>query len=439
MPTPNHGYIKLNSATGNDTTASGCGVNNVSGFGAMWNSSSTTINLMGGSNSGMTVGDVLWIDAGGGQRQFFEIAALPSSQTITTVEQTTNSRQGVSFAVGGTRQTLNGIESLLTYPFASGLTAFELEDNQTAQWNTSSVPSGSYFAFKSDSVTARRAITHTGGNSFFLPPGGRYCCENLIFIPGFASGMTLTEYNTAANGLGGSTTINAFGCNIGSTSSSYDSIANVSPLASTSLKLHCTNCAVFDSPIKLKTSVYANNSFFYSTGEIFTPYNQGWMASISDFHNCIFDTVRFTGILIASAMQDMLDSVTITNSVLTGGLFFNNYFGGVFASTDVAQRWTNNVMVDLTTGLSLPSNMSRTKYFNVAAQINDTYKPEQLASQPFVNVGTQDFNLAASGQGAIDLRDVFGTTHLNTQLYDYRYLLDQLPSGGGNVILIEDN
>lgn len=441
---PNKGYIKLNNSTGSDTTASGCGVNNVNGFGAMWSQASTTINFMQpNSTANMTVGDILWIDAGTGDRQFFEIAAIPSGNAVTTVESTSNSGfSGVAFAVGGTRQTLNGIESTLNYPLENGFIGFELEDNQTVQWNTTLMNTGHRYVFKSSDPNTRRSITHAGGNSYLFPPGARVSAESIIFVPGFSTGMTLGAYNTASGALGGDCQLDFHNCIVGGfVGNSYDYVFNGPGTATGFGRVNASRSLFAQSPFKSKNYVFANNCYFYNTDTLFDDPNSQW-GQDAQFYHCILD-VKFYSNTGSTSVALAMNQTKLVDCVVKGGQFFaqNWYAFQSLGDYEFAKMHTGNTFVDMAAGPDFPKNVANTNYFNLGSgnNINDTEHPAALASQPFVNTGSQDFNLATSGQGAIDLRDSRGTTFGSTQFYDYRYILDQLPSGGGNVFVIEES
>jgi len=434
---PNKGFIRLNTPAGNDTTASGCGVNNVSGFGAAWSSGSNTIQFMSGSTSGMTVGDILWLDAGLGDRQFFEIDTIVGSQSLTTVEQTTNSQMGRNYAVGGVRETLNGVESLLTYPLQNGATAFELETNQTVQWNTTSWGNSVYYFISSDPI-AKRSITHSGGVSYFFGSQAKAVCHNLIFIPAFPSGMSLSTHNTSNASLQSQIYLN--NCNVGvPNGNSYDYLDNAPNASLGPVNYFASRTQFYNTPVRWKTNMTAYKCLFYNpTGTYYTDPLTAF-TNRHLFTNCIFDISRFVSGKTVT-QQELLNDVKFVDCVLTGsGNAFNPWWGsgGTNTDYDFCREFDGNITYEVT-NFRWPKLPFNTKDFGSISGVSDTLYPIQLPTDPFVDGANTDFNLNTS-QGGIDLRDLYAANLSNTTVNQYRYLLDQLPSGGGNVIVIEDN
>ncbi len=435
---PNKGYIRLNTPAGNDSTASGCGVNNVSGFGATWSQASNTIQFMGGGTSGMTVGDILWLDAGLGDRQFFEIDTITGSQSLTTVEQTTNSQMGVDYAVGGVRETLNGVESLLTYPLQNGVTAFELETNQTVQWNTTTW-SGNCYAFVSSDPLAKRSITHAGGLSYFFGSQAEAICQNIIFIPGFSSGMSLSTHNSNSAQR---TKIYLNNCNVGvAAGNTYDYLDDAGNTAIGPTDYFTVRTAFYDVPVRWKTNMYATKCLFSRPSSSYYSDPLGGFTGEYHFTECLFDVRQIIGGAISATQQEVFDAMKFIDCVVSANTNgFQPLFGAVLSDTDYdfSREFLGNVAYDAGTGVTWPKHGSNTKYFGTNTGVTETFLPVALPTDPFVDAANANFNLNTS-QGGLDLRDSYAATLSNTAVYQYRSLLDQLPSGGGNVIVIEDN
>jgi len=441
MPIPNNGYIKLNNTTGSSTTASGCGASNLYGSNnAMFSSGSNTIQVSGGG--GISPGDVLWVDANassGGStnyREFFEVVS-ESGGYVTTVEQTTNSAMGVSWAVGGTRRTLGDVENLLSNPLQNGATSFELETDQLVYWQTNQVATGSTFAFKSDDELVKRKIT-IYGNDFFKPGSINYC-ENILFKPYNPTGITLGGVNGAFGGYGGDCIISCYRCDIGELNgNTFDAVWGGSFGGDGILR--CNQTLVYQSPFgTLCGEVDASNSMFYqATGYLFSTAGQLWTAD-ARFHSCVLAVPSYCSYITNPSY--LCEKTRIEDCVLRGGVNGTDYWGAALTQggDDTFQSFTNNVLVDFpANSISYGNNMSRTKYYNMALAPTATEFPTLLPGDPFVAGVTLDFNLNNNTAGD-QLRDQSGDTLINTLIYPYRYLLDQLPSGGGNVILIEDN
>lgn len=128
--------ITFNSGTGSDTTASGSGGTNKSGSAAATTASSASVTITDAAMDLSTIlldgSAVLWVSAGS-NRQFSRIINITGSVgswTVTTQDKYNNTASGQTWAIGGTRATIDNTNSrrLFNNDFRSGWTV-TLGDN----------------------------------------------------------------------------------------------------------------------------------------------------------------------------------------------------------------------------------------------------------------------------------------------------------------------
>lgn len=155
------GPILFNSSTGSDTAASGLGPTTaVSGTGGATDGT-TTVDLSADSPdlSGVSAGDLLWIDASSG-RQFSIIASVDDeADTVTCDDAFSNTEGSLNWGIGGKRATFDDADSRTLFG-SSGMKAGWIVETETDQ-----AVSSTAIAFTGDGTTtdAKRVRGASGG------------------------------------------------------------------------------------------------------------------------------------------------------------------------------------------------------------------------------------------------------------------------------------
>lgn len=153
MTAPN-GAIIFNNATGSDTAASGLGpATALSGAGASLNATST-VDLSANTPdlSGVTAGDLLWVDTSSG-RQFSIIASVnDGADTVTCDDAFAVTESGRNWGIGGKRKTIENADSrLILSQDGKSDWSVEFEDDQTV--NTTITVGAAFASIQGDGTT----------------------------------------------------------------------------------------------------------------------------------------------------------------------------------------------------------------------------------------------------------------------------------------------
>ncbi len=130
MTAPN-GPLLFNSSTGSDTAASGLGpASALSGAGASTTAASAVVT--GITTTGVTAGDMLWVDSTSGRR-FSIIASVDSGTQVTCDDVFDNTEASRAWGIGGKRRSLAGsCQSLDSAGLDfDGLEVIQFEDGYT--------------------------------------------------------------------------------------------------------------------------------------------------------------------------------------------------------------------------------------------------------------------------------------------------------------------
>lgn len=179
--------ILINSATGSDTAASGCGPSTaITGSNAATNATGLIVTLAGADLSGVTPDMVIYMNNAtpNACRYFGKITAVDNiAKTVTVSDAYPANLTGKTFAIGGKRATINGTGSSNLWG-TSANAAGDCMPGWTARMESGHVESGSQ-------ITCRRAGNLTDG---------------YITVEGESGASVRPVYTTNGNGISYATT-----------------------------------------------------------------------------------------------------------------------------------------------------------------------------------------------------------------------------------------
>jgi hypothetical protein len=398
MTTPN-GPIVFNSTDGSDTAASGLGPSvALTGNGASTTGSSAVVT--GISTTGVTAGDLLWVQSSSG-RQFSIIASVDSSTQVTCDDVFANTESGRTWAIGGKRATWDNADSRQSFTDSQGWT-FETETDQTLTSHIACPPlSGTHTIQGANN--ALRTITQTADDDNFRGNIN----NNSIMIFRHLKLENSNASKTNAYGLGMRRRFYCFDCVFGDPVNQlkHGQVRRGDYPNFTMERCIIQNCtdAGLDWGyyiVVLKSCLFRNNAT-YGFKMSQTPH------TIVD---CIFENNGTSGILVnigaprnihilgcifygnaSHGMDKVAASYFSEGSLVRGCIFANN--GGYAVNANVTGDWVfdGNVYYNNTLGISNQSHVPGP---------NDI----TLSSDPFVDAANGDFNLNTSNAGGRTLR-----------------------------------
>ena len=399
MTAPN-GSIVFNTSTGSDTQASGLGpATAVYGTGASTTGASAVVT--GIDTTGVTAGDLLWVDSSSG-RQFSIIASVDSSTQVTCDSNYDNTETGRTWAIGGKRATFDGSEQLFqtTYNPATHL-EITMETDQTVTIDLCGVGAiGCYRYIKSDNRSVRRKISYSGGTYLFK--GGNFWLYDLE--------LEATDPNTNQSIAFASTTstnqacsIKAYNCIFGNATNPWYTFGtqNARPVYLQTFGCKFQNFVWYVfyalSSIMCHECVFANNSsYVYSTSTSTTAPGGG------TFVKCIFNN-NVEGFYSRWGWSGIMLNCIAHNSGTTQPFFH---------LTQANQGYTygpfeRNIFVNCSLAVNSSADFYArgNVYYNCGwSGFNNEIDPIVLTADPFVNAANGDFNINTSNGGGAALR-----------------------------------
>ncbi len=401
MTAPN-GPILFNNSTGSDTAASGLGAANVYGTGASTTSASAVVT--GITTTGVTAGDLLWVQASSG-RQFSIIATVDSSTQVTCDDVFANTESGRTWAIGGKRATFDDASSRRI--FNSDAVSHSVIETETDQSLTSTInrPHGTVypFIFLRGSGTSPKTLTATGNFSLFAQGQSNYMVVyNLKFVG--------SVNNSSAAISGGLTSV--IKCRFG------DDGANTNFRIAVQSSVYAGSIQVRDSTMYgqgasvadgygVRSTYYASkgvqayNCFikdFYYGGEsrdkpflmrdcIVSNATIGMKGRVGAMtpYNCIFNSISSHAIEHSSTTLEKWWPLNQVETYIWGRNIFSNIGGDVFHGANI------------TTGLTeteLGFHEGLTCYlYNASGFTGITFPSVTLTADPFVSAANGNFNL----------------------------------------------
>ena len=192
MTTPN-GAIVFNASSGSDTAASGLGPATAqTGSGA---STDGTAVVTGIATTGVSAGDLLWVQTASG-RQFSIIASVDSSTQV-TCDDTFALGSGQTWAIGGKRATFDNSDSRQLFQDVKPAMIIETESDQSVTsmisiLNVSGSDSLGSITLRGDSAATKRVFDCSALDSCIGGNGdwSRWRFENLKFTNSYPSTKT---------------------------------------------------------------------------------------------------------------------------------------------------------------------------------------------------------------------------------------------------------
>ena len=427
MTAPN-GPILFNNSTGvgSDTTASGLGAANVYGTGASTTSASAVVT--GITTTGVTAGDLLWVQSSSG-RQFSIIATVDSSTQVTCDDVFANTESGRTWAIGGKRATWGDASSLSVFSDAKPGWVIETETDQSIS-SAIIIPTTvmgdplNQVVIKGSDASSKKVITQTSNNVLFN------CSGQYISYRDMEVRYSHGTKNRAAF---------IFGQN------RVRSIVNVNATHPTDYFQHfairggqAPSVAIISCHIEnLDYGInFADGSVSVVACLIRNITNEGVRHTVNadEFNllnsivsGCGSDGVRcdraarmcFGNIFHSNGGDGFNGGSATSANVIMDNLFTDNAgFGLVLSTATQHQLADRNAFYNNTSG-----NRS-----NVAAGTNDI----TLTADPFVDAANGDFNLNANAGGGATLRANNYALNTDTSVYPFRqYVSDDFDSGAG--------
>lgn len=397
MTTPN-GAIVFDATYGSDTQASGLGPAT-----ALYGSGATTDGtavVTGISTTGVTAGDLLWVQTSSG-RQFSIIASVDSGTQV-TCDDTLSVGLGQTWAIGGKRASFNNSDSrrlLFAYSGSGDYKAGFVIETETDQTLTGSIGgnqgvSNGYWTVQG-SAGSRKKITITTNQRIFYYAGNAngLKVKNLIFA---CSASSPTEHAFVTRGstvfenceFGDGTNNHASGC--------------VSDNFSDTLFRNC----IFRTPKGIRNGNYS-------------------ATAVVD--KCVFESST-KGIDLYGA-----SSAFIQNSIFKGctdGIYVSSYPG-------LGLAISNCIFSGCTTGVNATSSMAVTcednAFHNCTTNITNMADSGtvSLTADPFTDSAAGDYSLNTDAGGGALLRDSQATVG-STSIRPFRWLYTAAASSGSS-------
>ena len=397
MTTPN-GAIVFDATYGSDTQASGLGPAT-----ALYGSGATTDGtavVTGISTTGVTAGDLLWVQTSSG-RQFSIIASVDSSTQV-TCDDTLSVGLGQTWAIGGKRASFNNSDSrrlLFAYSGSGDYKAGFVIETETDQTLTGSIGgnqgvSNGYWTIQG-SAGSRKKITITTNQRIFYYAGNAngLKVKNLIFA---CSASSPTEHAFVTRGstvfenceFGDGTNNHASGC--------------ISDNFSDTLFRNC----IFRTPKGIGNGNYS-------------------ATAVVD--KCVFESST-KGIDLYGA-----SSAFIQNSIFKGctdGIYVSSYPG-------LGLAISNCIFSGCTTGVNATSSMAVTcednAFHNCTTNITNMADSGtvSLTADPFTDSAAGDYSLNTDAGGGALLRDSQATVG-STSIRPFRWLYTAAASSGSS-------
>ena len=220
MTTPN-GNVIFNANTGSDSLASGLGPATAV-YGSSASIASASAVVTGISTTGVTAGDLLWVQSSTG-RQFSIIASVDSSTQVTCDNNFEVTETGRNWAIGGKRATLDNVDSQRLFTTTDGSFAFwaELETDQTV-----ASPLGAYTVTSKIRSSDNSHRTITFDSSSLSPPSNFFIRSSTVLLHKIKI-ICLDPTGVVFQGrFSGGTNVRMFDCIIGDPSYPTDIISN---------------------------------------------------------------------------------------------------------------------------------------------------------------------------------------------------------------------
>lgn len=401
--------IRFNSSTGSDTAASGVGpATAVTGNGASTTASSAVVT--GISTTGVTAGDLLWVQSSSG-RQFSVIASVDSSTQVTCDDTFTNTESGRGWAIGGKRATLAGSSVLYDQSGSNGDAKaghiLELDSGYTETLNSTinlRVPnSGSQGLIVRGALDAetKPILTFTHAGTGFLALGSYQLIQNLEL-----KNSSATKTNCRAVSI--SNYVNRTHLDLLDIHDQTDFWQHgFYALVSGNTGATISRCSIGNCSGNGVLTHVCNNDVYVYRCKLFNCTGGGFRNAYS---NRIFITNNlFYGNGSYGAFVD-----AGTGSI-TGNIFHNNGTDSIKSDTTSSLHFAGNIVSSTTNGINVVPSLAyqNSNIFDLNAFYNCTNNTVNieattgsitLTADPFVSASTGDFNLNADAGGGAVLR-----------------------------------
>lgn len=411
----------LNATTGSDTQASGLGPSTAV-YGSTASVTAGDNEVTGIDTTGITAGDVIWLDVATSTDRHFNIVQSVDSGTSLSCDYNWDSSEYITnWACGGKRATLTEYGSLLEHPMADEYT-LQLETD--AVYNNSSDTGGGtdFRNIVSDDPDTRRTISVA--STYFLR-GGKFRLRHLAIEATGAGNQYIFQNNLTV----GAVQCRATDVIFSDDTNEFYAINDGDLLYDRLLDLDADSC-VFNSfsqgVFEDRVQVHITNSVFRGGSQVAL----GQVNWVQEFVNCIFDKApKITPVSPDSVTNNLLIRRCIFNRC---GSLFTNMFPQ--SSSAIFSDFSGNIVVSCFFGANSCTGGDGNFAHNTTMPSTFT-NTTTLANDPLVDGANNDANIDDSTAGNI-LRAINISAGSN-ELYPYRnFVTDNF--GGGSVIVIED-
>lgn len=410
MTAPN-GPIIFNSSTGSDTAASGLGpATAVSGTGASLNATSTvTLSADSPDLSGVSAGDLLWVDTSSG-RQFSIIASVDDgADTVTCDDAFAVTESGRNWGIGGKRATWDNADSRTIFGSAGAKSGWIIE-TETDQTLTSAITISwgiSSYVLIRGLTGAKRIITQTANAAHFTESAQAITVRNLEFHNTNAS-KTNAKVITVTGGSGH--LITAIDCVFGHASNTVNGAIRRD--SGGIAEIRCLRCRFISTT---GNAITYGSSSLRLTGCIFSQCS-GSIGTSGGINSIIIDGCIFAssgnGLNITNTgngdcriqgnlFYDMTNGLLISVSWTPNGQILNNVFVNSSAyGIDFSGATINGATIEV--DYNAFYNNTSGDVTGIANGDNDL----TLTADPFVDAAGGDYNINDTAGGGIVLRGV---------------------------------
>jgi len=411
MTYPN-GNIIFNANTGSDTQSSGLGPV-VPVYGSSGQTTNGSPIVTGIETTGVTAGDLLWIQTSSGI-QYSIIASVDSSSQVTCDDNFAVDETGLTWAIGGKRATLDHVDSRKIFDLLGFFTVIELETDQVL---TSTI--------SATGANSNTCIIRIKGNNYTIKSNGNFG------VLSAAQGKTISFYNvkfdcvasnTATAVTGGN--LNLFYCQFGergSVTNFNNAVASMSYGSYT----HVYRSKMYGLGATTGRAGFSN---YYASGTVaFIEcgiYDFEY-ATYSNFNSCFIQDsiVSDCGYGMRSSVYIGFCSGTVFYNITNDAWYMQNPSAVIVgpqwflsrADTAISMVFEDNIFVNVGGYLFNNNTVYPASYFEVTTDIPKSYQyncPNNnigletdvitLTADPFVDAGNGDFNLNnVAGGGAV--------------------------------------